>query len=151
MNIFTIILESVGLKYNPEIHSGSIPYSKKTKSTPAPKIADPKPEGRIVVNAGLTFDRQFLHTDTDNGFEEELIKGSSGHKHPSGLTASDRQVIRDRRLSESKAIAVKKYWSKGVSAKIAARSINQRGFGVRTLEKYWSAFNEASKIKRKTA
>lgn len=57
------------------------------------------------------------------------------------LIKEEREEIQAQGLNQNKGSRAKVFWSQNLSTKDAAKQINERGYGYRTLDKYWSIFN----------
>lgn len=86
----------------------------------------------------------FVQQDFRDGFEADIWTGQTGQRSDQ-MTPADQDIIKTRRLKESKYRELKVMWAAHYSAAQAARELRSRkGHGQRTLEKYWSAMNAAS-------
>lgn len=61
------------------------------------------------------------------------------------ITRTDEAIMERYGLDKERYMKLKPIWAAGVSAQVAARSFRgKRGYSSRTLDKFWSAFSEAS-------
>lgn len=74
-------------------------------------------------------------------FESSYIEVSRTERNPR-LEKQEMRAIQSEGLDEIKAARVKVLWAQQMSTKKAAKEINERGYGYRTLDKYWAIFNQ---------
>lgn len=133
----TSIFRHIKSLFLPESIQHPFQFKKSIADTPAEVVPD---NLKYVKNTGVAF----VHQDTDRGFEADIWKGQVGQRSEE-LTNADMIIMKERRLKESKYRELKLLWSSDYSAAQAARELNHRkGFGQRTVEKYWSAMNSAT-------
>ncbi|MBX2927036.1 MAG: hypothetical protein KF852_04310 [Saprospiraceae bacterium] len=90
----------------------------------------------VVYHAGRAFAQQEVET---NVYEDTRILSGSGRSAVIGAT--ERRTVEEQ-FDTAKYAELKALWAAGQSAATAAATFRgRRGFGLRTLEKYWSAFN----------
>jgi hypothetical protein len=131
------ILQWVGLAYDPR---RSIPTPFEATDQPKQKGREkPKTEDPDFFAGTRPFKMEF----SEDGFDANEIKTNRG-RISANLTEEDLQEIRRRKLNKAKAEKVKPFFAAGSSAKVAARNFKKgEGFGARTLDDYWAAFNSA--------
>lgn len=132
-HFLNIVLVELGLKYEPE-HAVGNPFGHVRTLEKQPIIKEPD-------NIRFHHGQQWTKVDRLDGFEEEIFTGKSGHVS-NQLTKQDKEKLIERGLSVHKANELKPVFAAGASATEAAKTYNKkRGYKLRTLEKYWSAFN----------
>ena len=88
--------------------------------------------------------KAYVQTDTDTGFVAEAWTGQTGQRIGQ-MTKADFDILKDRRLKETKYRKLKPFWASNYSARRAAIELrSNRGFSQRTIEKYYSAMNAAA-------
>ena len=120
------------------IHGRSIPtpHPFKPKKTSKPKEKQVEPD--LIYSNG----RAFVRDERPDGFDDQLWT-STKTPQSATITDDDIQAVTDRGLDIHKAKILKPYWAAGMSAKATADTYNgERGWGKRTIEKYWAAFNQ---------
>ena len=98
-----------------------------------PKIIEPD---NLVTIGG----KPFTQDDTDEGFEADIWNPLTDLRSDK-IGHADLNLIDEKGLDGTKYRELKVYWAGGKSAYVASRELkDRRGYGVRTLEKYWAAF-----------
>jgi hypothetical protein len=129
------ILKRLGLVYDPDIMAiepytvQDKPRQKKTK-----KADKGKPDKYIQ---GVPWK---LTEAEDGDIVYDLFTGQDDNKSPD-LLPDEREAIKKEGLDVQKAARIKPYFSRGLSAKKAAVQIRERGYGERTLDKYYAVLN----------
>lgn len=128
------ILEMLGLKFNPSKHVLKPPRKKVQTKT---ETRQKESVDNIVYSSG----RAFIQTDKADGFEADIYTDKA-QTRTGQLTQTEIDTIQDKGLDIDKAAEIKYIWATGATAKEAATEINRKGFRLRTIQKYYSVFNE---------
>lgn len=99
-----------------------------------------------VLPDNLTYikGQAYVQTNRRDGFEADIWKGQAGQK-TDRITQSDRDMIETRGLKETKYVELKVFWAADYSiAQVVREMRSRKGYGQRTIEKYWSAMNAAN-------
>lgn len=129
MNFIDLILN---ILFNHEIKRDEWPKEKKKKKKKAKKETPDWYTGEGVAMR----ERQV----GDATFESQRMDKPSYERNTT-LTDEEIELIEERGLDEVKAARVKPHWARGKSTAIAAGILKERGYGERTLDKYWAVFN----------
>lgn len=115
------------------------PFREKPVFHPAKK--SPLPEGYVNI-AG----KHYIRKEIEPGiFQDELIKGPIGRD--AKLSPEEEKEVLRQGLRPEIAAEIKRHWAAGLSTKEAEKKHLHpngkpaRGYGYRTLDKYWSIFN----------
>lgn len=99
---------------------------------------------RLPDNIVYTGRQAFIQHDTDDGFEADIYIGQNDQRSDR-INENDLSIIASRNLNEPKYRELKVMWATYMSAAQASKTKRGlRGYGKRTLEKYWSAMNAAN-------
>jgi len=116
------------------------PFRERAPFVPG-KNSQPLPEGYVNI-AG----KHYIRKEIEPGiFEDEIIKGPIGRD--AKLSPEEERQVIARGLRPEIAAEVKHHWKDGLSTKaaelkhLAPNGKPVKGYGYRTLDKYWSIFN----------
>jgi len=111
------------------------------KRTGGGKQAEMLPDN-ITYTKGQAFVEEWTE---ENVYHADKWTGQTGQR-TDRIGPIDLDIIKERKLKESLYRELKVYWAAHYSARMASREKGgKRGYGLRTLEKYWAGFNEVDK------
>ena len=129
--------------YKPTGGDGTPWPDKKSDTCP-----DIDPDIKYTANKGVAN----VSEHTSDGFETTIVL-SDGDLRSVEITKTDEDVAAERGLSMKRYRILKQYWAKRWSANKTAKYLKdngkEKGNSLRTLEKYWSAYFEAMRLKTK--
>ena len=132
------LLQFLGLSYDSERWTLKPPQRTHTQTT---YIRETDTPPNLVYHSG----RAFTQVDNRDGFEADIYTDNI-LKRNGQLTDKETDEIRTKKLDIKKAAEIKWVWAANVSASNCAKQFSKRGYGKRTIEKYYSVFNsEANK------
>lgn len=110
--------------------------------TNIPKAAPVAVAPKVIVPDNLVEigGKDFVQVDTHDGFQADKWEAVVNTRDDR-VTPMDVDICSARSLNMVKYRELKRAWAAGKSSLQVAREMrNRRGYGVRTLEKYWAAF-----------
>jgi hypothetical protein len=130
-----ILIQKIVSLFAPKPEPVPCPWEQKGTRRTAQKGTMPPPN--VVYHAGRAFTQQEVDR---NVYEDTRILTGSGRSAVIGTR--ERDTIPAKSLDTAKYAELKALWAAGQSAaSVAAMYKGRRGYGIRTLETYWSAFN----------
>ena len=121
------------------------------EALPVPTKKATQKKSALAVPDNISFDgagKPFETVHRKDGLDARVVtigRTASRTKFDDMVLSVERE--RGRVLSANKYFKLKAFWARGLSAKQTARALQaERGFGIRTVEMYWTAFGETQRI-----
>ena len=129
------LLKVLGLVYDPDKAIKS-PYPDAPQKQDTPIKQDTK-KLDLVYTKGVPY----VQKKEDSGYQWDRYTGQK-EARPGVLSEAEKAALSASGLDTIKGQEIKLHWSNGLSAKRTAGQFQgKRGYGVRTVEKYFSVFN----------
>lgn len=131
------LLQAIGILYDPDT-AVSCPFQQDQDTKPRTAKAE-KPDNLVYVH-GIAYTQEQIQ----DGYQWDRYTGQDVQRSEQ-LTGQEERILSTLNLDTVKAAQIKPHWAAGLSAgKTATQFQGQRGYGKRTIEKYFSVFNNPS-------